>query len=47
MAKMNLVNFRQVLDRNVKHKIVDNNENHNLCEITYFQKWPWAFVDSF
>ncbi len=20
---------------------------HNLCEITYFQKWPWACVDSF
>ncbi len=47
MAKMNFKKCRRVLGRNCKHKVVDNNENHNLCEITYFQKWSWACVDSF
>ncbi len=31
----------------VNIEVVDNNENHNLCEIIYFQKLSQACVDSF
>ncbi len=39
MPKVNFKNLGEFLIEIVIIKVVDNNYNHNLCEIIYFQKW--------